>query len=116
MLKDAYAGYYRRQGRTFDQLWQSVKRQADRLGDIVSIYPPAALPMGAYRTVRRAIGQGESSLKKELSQEDEVAAEVNQDIRLAIRKAAEENRIQLIYDSSSGNPLFVDRLWDMTAA
>jgi len=113
-LKDAYDGYYRKQTRTFDQFWQTVKRQADRLGDIVSIYPGAALPIGAYRTVRGAIGQGEDRLKKELSEEEEIAAEVNGDIRLAIRKVARENRLQVIYDSSSGNPIFVDPLWDMT--
>jgi hypothetical protein len=113
-LQNAYDGYYRRQTRTFEQFWQTVKRQADRLGDLVAIYPGAALPIGAYRTVRGAIGQGEDKLKKELSEEDEVAAAVNADIRLAIQKVARENRLQLLYDSSSGNPIFVDPLWDMT--
>ena len=113
-LAKAYDGYYRGQTRGFDQLWEGIKRQADRLTDIASIYPGAALPMTAYRTVRGAISQGEKRLKTDVLKEDQLAGEVNRDIRFAIQKVALESRVQVLYDTSGGNPLFVDPLWDLT--
>ncbi|MCX5787359.1 MAG: hypothetical protein NTX64_02450 [Elusimicrobia bacterium] len=113
-LAKAYDGYYRQQTRTFEQFWRAFKQQTDRIGDIASIYPATALPMGAYKTVRGAIGQGERNLKRELSKDEEVANAVNYDIRLAMRKVAQEGRVQVLYDSSGGNPAYVDPLWDLT--
>lgn len=113
-LKDAYGGYYRRQGRNFDQLWQSAKRGADRVGQLVSLYPGLSLVPAAYQTVRGAISQGESNLKRELSKEEQMVAQVHNDIHLAIKKVAVESHVQIIQDPAGSGLLYVDPAWDLT--
>ena len=113
-LENAYGGYYRRQGRNFDQLWQSAKRGADRVGQLVSLYPGLSLVPAAYQTVRGAISQGESNLKRELSKEEQMIAQVHNDIHLAIKKVAVESHVQVISDPAGSGLLYVDPAWDLT--
>lgn len=113
-LEQAYGGYYRGEGRSLEQLWQSVKRGADRVGQLVSLYPGLSLIPGAYQTVRGAISQGESNIKRELSKEEQMAAQVHNDIHLAIRKVAVESHVQIVQDASGSGLLYVNPAWDLT--
>ncbi|MFA6028448.1 MAG: hypothetical protein WC969_01210 [Elusimicrobiota bacterium] len=113
-LKTAYDGYFLKKDSTFEQLWKSTKRQADRATDWLMLYPPTALPLGTYRAVRGAIGQGERNYEREFSKEDEMAAEVRRDFRYALEKVARESRVQRVTDASAAGLLYVDPSWDLT--
>jgi hypothetical protein len=113
-LRTAYDGFYVSRRRSFQDLWQGLQKQADRIGDLAMLHPVTALPVGTYRTVRDAIGQGEREFRKEFSREERINAQVHLDIRWALIKTASESRVQRVFDTSSSGLLYVDPAWDLT--
>jgi len=109
-LAEAYGKFYSKQNKPLNRVWSNFKSTVDRLGRLVALYPGAAIGMGAYQTVISK----EASIKRKISNEEKVAASVQQDIHLSIRQVVRRSNIQVVYDSSAFSMLYLAPEWDLT--
>ncbi|GEM_PF-3916670 len=106
----AYEGYYPKQNQPLNKIWANFKHTADSVTRLVSVVPAAQIGVGAYRSLTKA----ESMVKKELSQDEKVAFEVEEDIALATAKVAREVGARLILDVEGSSVVYLDPSLDCT--
>lgn len=109
-LAKAYDGYYIRQKAALNQIWRNFKKAGEEVTKWVSLYPGASVGVGAFKSVTKTEGM----LRKELSEEERAAVDVQRDILLATAKVAKESGIQAIVDAPAARLLYLDPAWDVT--
>lgn len=109
-LAKAYNGYYLKQKQPLLKLWQNFKKAADHALRLASLYPAAAIGANAYQSVTKT----EKVLKKELSKEEKIAAEVEDDIRKAVSQVARQANASIVLNSQAIPALYIDPASDLT--
>ncbi|MEK7288238.1 MAG: hypothetical protein AAB091_06745 [Elusimicrobiota bacterium] len=109
-LAKAYNGYYLKQKQPLAKIWSNFKKAADQVLRLASVYPAVAAGAGAYRSVTKA----ENLVKKEFSNEEKMASEVERDIQSATAQAAQEIGAQVVMDSQSSPLLYLNPSWNLT--